>query len=1152
MSVRTRIALLILLAVLASAMSLLSRSVLRPSPFADPALRAQAQRAWLPQRNAALRQVNELRAQGQTSRALLLCDQVLATDREIFGPVSPAVTHCLLLLAYLHLDRREFVAARLAVGEVADIETQLYGPESWRLASTRSLAANIERLATLSNAQRRRLDEANRLLSEAEAASARAEYRQAIALLEQARAALRDLFGEQNSLYADCLNSLVVAHGSCGDFAGAEPLAREALAIVGRVFGEKHPIYAGILDNLGWLYVTRAEYGKARPVLEQALRVALDTAGPGSACHAVALQQLARFHRDTGDLLQAESLLLQALPLAEQYRGVNPRLQGTVLDALGDLYTRRGDYARARQFLDRALQARAAAVGTNHPDYAGTLLALGSWYYRTGDYDQAARAMVAALDVLKQAGLRDHPDYASALHDAGLLCLNRGYPERARDLLRAAAETTRKVQGERHPEYATCLDSLAGAYRALGDIAQAEALCREALRITVEVQGEGTHPHATRLSNLGLLHLVTGNYAAAEPLLEQAAAGYRRSVGASHPDYALSLVHLGALYQATGRPELALDRVDQALAVQQHNLERVFRFSTEHAMQDYLVRLGNTFDILVAIAADLEARRPDATRTALTWALRRKAVVFNTRCRFHELEQVLGKDPEIARRATELRDLRLRVSRLPLQPEAGMTAAALREQLTRLQQQCDQLESALNRDLVARRPEVERETGAVDAGQVQQRLPAGTALVEIVRVFGYDFKARAPQPRWGPAHYEAFVLTPGMTGPQRIDLGEAEALDRAIGEVRGHLARTQRALTWLSEKDLEAEYRPAAQDLFRRVFLPLRPALGGARLLYVAAEGELNRIALEALVDDEDRYLLETYQFAYLTSGRDLLRAAGPPASGTAVFAGPDYDFRPPSSSPRQQLGPDLSAQQVSGLRWDPQPGAAGEAAIVRDLLDRSPYGPVRCYVGKEAQENTFESLAAPRVLHVATHGFFLPDRSQETADLDQPRELRLESGAGGGMALLGSMDNPLRRSGLVLAGANNLGEQGNDPTVAGSGWLTAEKIALMRLTGTELVVLSACESGLGDVKVGEGVYGLRRAFLYAGARTLVVSLFKVPDAETRQLMQHFYQQLKAGKGKLAALQEARLQVLRERRAWGGAAHPFFWASFVLVGDPGD
>ena len=242
-------------------------------------------------------------------------------------------------------------------------------------------------------------------------------------------------------------------------------------------------------------------------------------------------------------------------------------------------------------------------------------------------------------------------------------------------------------------------------------------------------------------------------------------------------------------------------------------------------------------------------------------------------------------------------------------------------------------------------------------------------------------------------------------------------------------------------------------------------------------------------------------------------------------------------------------------------PEGRPEADLVQQALQGSGYGPVTEYVGPKALEEVFKAVHGPRLLHVATHGFFLPDQQREPEDQHGPIALRgLATGAARGLARLHGTENPLLRSGLVLAGANALGERAGPANAPGEqadakptvddGWVTAEEIALMDLRGTELVVLSAGETGLGRVKIGEGVYGLRRAFLYAGARTLVTSLFAVPDEQTRELMGRFYGALKAGQGKLEALHGAQLELLRQRRAAGGAAHPFFWASFVLVGDP--
>lgn len=291
------------------------------------------------------------------------------------------------------------------------------------------------------------------------------------------------------------------------------------------------------------------------------------------------------------------------------------------------------------------------------------------------------------------------------------------------------------------------------------------------------------------------------------------------------------------------------------------------------------------------------------------------------------------------------------------------------------------------------------------------------------------------------------------------------------------------------------------------------------------------------------------------TQGRGVCRRRQPTAAaaGTVVFAGPDYKL---GAAERLVQADRLlkkhetviamrgtSAREVRSMGWKPLPGAALEAQDIRTILHKTAYGPVKTYVGAEALEEVLKAMPAPRILHLATHGFFL-DHEPKTAE---PGEV--EAGAGSARGRLKHADNPLLRSGIVLAGANAVGDSDSAAKVE-DGWVTAEEIGMLNLQGTELVVLSACQTGLGDIRSGEGIYGLRRALLYAGARSLVTSLFEVPDAETRDLMKRFYAGLPTGQGKLQALHAAQRGMIAERRAKQGAAHPFFWASFVLVGNP--
>jgi len=293
--------------------------------------------------------------------------------------------------------------------------------------------------------------------------------------------------------------------------------------------------------------------------------------------------------------------------------------------------------------------------------------------------------------------------------------------------------------------------------------------------------------------------------------------------------------------------------------------------------------------------------------------------------------------------------------------------------------------------------------------------------------------------------------------------------------------------------------------------------------------------------------LIEEYRFAYLSSGRDLAPPSAPQGHGTVVFADPDFDL---GSEARHRLVNSLRgsepparaegslaafAKDIVGYQpWSPLHASAHEADLVARELGGTRYGPVAAYVGQQALEERLLLTESPRVLHIATHGFFLAGQ--------QP------AATAGSARKSAGVDDPLLRSGILLAGANTLGREPR-ANVA-TGWVTAADIMSMDLHGTELVVLSGCDTGLGDIQTGEGVFGLRRAFLYAGARSLLVSLYKVPDEDTVQLMTRFYESLKAGVGILDSFHDAQLAVMVSRRRKAGVAHPFYWASFVLVGDP--
>ena len=440
-----------------------------------------------------------------------------------------------------------------------------------------------------------------------------------------------------------------------------------------------------------------------------------------------------------------------------------------------------------------------------------------------------------------------------------------------------------------------------------------------------------------------------------------------------------------------------------------------------------------------------------------------------------------------------------------------------------------------------------RAPARADADAVARLLPARARLVEYVRFRPLDFGAADSARVRGAARYAAFVLGPAG-GPRLVDLGAAAPIDALAQRFReridgfdpGRLGRRQR----LRQERLLARTTAA---LHAALLAPLALPDGGP--LYVSPDGALHGLPFAILPDAEGRRADERHRVSLLTSGRDLVRLdARPeaPPGELVVFAGVDYaagggldggglDGAGSDAGAAPELRPALrsgrSARIAAQLgRFDALPGTDREAAALAGLAESS-----RLVLGADATEAALLAVERPWRLHIATHGFFLrPDAPAGAADEG------LRGGTAG--APLQAVASPLLRSGLALAGAN-----GGRDDAGGDGIATAFELSGLDLRGTDMVVLSACETGLGEIEAGEGVLGLRRAFELAGAETVVMSLWKVPDAATTALMTAFYEGLGAGLGKAEALRAAAATV-RARPEW---SHPYWWGAFVLAGDAG-
>jgi CHAT domain-containing protein len=445
--------------------------------------------------------------------------------------------------------------------------------------------------------------------------------------------------------------------------------------------------------------------------------------------------------------------------------------------------------------------------------------------------------------------------------------------------------------------------------------------------------------------------------------------------------------------------------------------------------------------------------------------------------------------------------------------------------------------------LEERREKLESEIGVRSAGfynptkpvslqAVQSAIPGDAALIEFAICHPGRSPAGGQQPESKDARYVAYLL-PARGEVRWKELGSAQTIDQAIAQFR-------EALRDPSRNDV----RKLSRQLDEQVMRPLRGLVGTATHLIISPEGALNLIPFEALLDEQQHYLVEQYSISYLTGGRDLLRMkiARSSKNGPIVMADPLFGqlevarAEPPhrpiaaaGHAPRNRRSV-TGGDDLSDVYFAPLAGTEREALAIKALFPEA-----AVLTRQQATESALKRVEAPTILHIATHGFFL----HGSGDADLASSAGSTPGGTRAISASAKIENPLLRSGLALAGANTRNNNGDD------GILTALEASSLHLWGTKLVTLSACDTGLGAVKTGEGVYGLRRAFALGGAETLVMSLWPVSDYVTRELMTAYYRGLRRGAGRGEALREVQIEMLKLRTR----RHPFYWASFIQYGE---
>jgi CHAT domain-containing protein/Tfp pilus assembly protein PilF len=1007
------------------------------------------------------------------------------------------------------------------------------------------------------------------------------------------------------------VNNLANLFNLKGDFERSEEGYQRALKIREKALGPEHPDVASTLNNLAYLYNEKGDYAKAEQLYQRAVAIVEKALGAEHPDVAAVLTSFGKLYYERCEWEKAELLFQRALTTWEKALGaVHPNVT-IALNNLAAVYKATNDYGRAEPLLQRALTIDMKVWGPEHPEAASSLINLANIYYERGDYEKAEPLYGRAVAIREKALGREHPDLARPIENLADLYKDRREYAKAEPLYLRALAIREKALGNEHPFVALTLDNLASFYSERGEYARAEPLYQRALAI-----GEGAvgpeHPGvAQALNNLANLYRARGEFATAEPLFARALSIREKVLGQKHEKFAESLADIARLHSAKGEYAQAISALSRSNSVEERNFVRTIGIGSDRQKLLYLSKFTEKIDFTLSLQSQAAPDDSQALQLALATLLCRKGrgldAMADTIARLRQ-----NASPEVQALFERVITARSRLATLKLNGPDAVKPDTYLTRVKNLEVEVDELEGKLS----ALNSEFRNQVQPITLAAVQAALPAEASLVEFAYFTPSDPKTgKSREP-----HYIAYVLA-SKGEPKWVDIGEAAQIDQAMEAWRNALRDSSRT-------DVKRLARAVDEKLMR----PVRSIISempNTRHLLISPDGALNLIPFAALVDEQNQYLIERYSFSYLTSGRDLLRLQSPEPSKDAplVVANPDFGSftaialrrgRGKTRGSKRSKSPDEPSQ----FFFQPLPSTEDEALAIKALLPSA-----SVLQGEDATETALKRTRGPKILHIATHGFFINKQEPRSAGnnptnagtsgsiaaADESYTVQLEAtpaletaqeaverlrshGVDGyilkkrasgrriffrvrsgnfptqadaqkygadlqerglareyfvapytapdtrlriGMSLARVKD-PLLRSGLALAGAN-YEKRGDD-----DGVLTALEAAYLYLSGTKLVVLSACDTGVGDVKNGEGVQGLRRALVLAGSESQVMSLWPVSDEVTKDLMIPYYKGLTNGEGRSEGLRQVQLKMLRGPKEH---QHPFYWAAFIHSGE---
>lgn len=1173
-----------------------------------------------------------LAGEGDLFGAMDLLEQALNLAEDTFGPEHRFTVESILDLANVSFAMGDAAGAEALLMFALERSRERPGPgHPWTLDILKSLADlfeasgrgdealefTLEAVEEASAAQGAHAVEVIELeLLLAQRLEAVGDYARGAERLEATCTRVSEHYGRYHPRTADCLEQYAILLGRGGDLEGAETNFGEVLAIRSAVLGEGHdsvlqtrldlatlmqqagahdaavaeledltrsieadsPLRWSVQEALARSMLAIGELQRGDRLAREVLEQRMQELGENHPLTLDVLNLLGAIYQRTGDLSAAEDTWSAVLAGYRQRYGVEHLATLTAMSNLGVVLEQQGSFDRAEPLLRTAMDVTERMLGPAHPQTLNSMNNLALLYESQGSFNRAEPLYLLPIEVLSGTVGEAHPRTIAVRNNLGFLYMMEGNPRRAAAIFEEVHAAWVGVLGPEHQDTLRGLNNLGRAYRDMGDFDLAADRIVEALGLRRSVLGP-RHPDSLRSQiDLGILEFDRGNLSAAETALREALVLAEEVLGTEHPYTFEALNALADVLQNSGRLDAAFDLRQIGFERRTRFFDRMLWVTSDNAREGYLRLHRSELDRYLQLLPEMNPEI--AARELLDVSLQRKGLLLKVTSEIRQIAN-LGLDPEMSRLTEDLTRAREELAALTLSGPGDEDPDGHLSRIRALESEVGELQGELGRaslryreaiaalsvdDLLTHLPE----DGALVDFLVYQRTDGEQALLAAV----LERSSGSTDPELTLVHYDAMAPITELVQEFRAIIQDVAALDEDVKDV--------------------------GMDVFDILWAPLAEQLPVGGKVYVVPDGVLNVLPFDAIVDPDGRYLLETMDLHLLSTARDLLPSAVPPATGRfLVFGGPDYDTEEAvgpevleqarrRSAARVELSEDVgggsgadaddsgdplaggtrgsraarfdamrgisladldsrsaaelaslraASRGLRGLSFSPLPGAELEGELIGQQFDAALEN-YSLYTGLEAEELVLSELdGPPRALHMATHGFFL------RADEELRRRLS-STERSMDVSVPPPGDNPMLRAGLAFAGVNSSAPLLGEIDTRNDGILTALEVLGMDLSGTEFAVLSACDTGLGEIHEGEGVYGLRRAFQEAGVRQVVTSLWEVSDAGTQALMTAFYERMFAGMSPRDAFRAAQLELLESPR-WG---YPFIWGAFVIVG----